>query len=253
MMKADADLKRLQNTLLSMAKETAKILERHEIPYMLAYGTLLGAVRHKGFIPWDDDFDFYLFDETYEKAMEFLRAELPHDMFLEDEISEPLYFHGYAHVKDLNSQVISELFPQDNSYSHKGIFLDLYRTKKMKKSAIENFRNEENKAYIERRWSKGLMTESEYERRIKNLLYDERNAKISFTVEDADVWGIITAYKIRWFEQSDVFPLKKYVFEDYEFYGPNDADSLLRKIYGDYMTLPPVEERRIHYSEIKFF
>jgi lipopolysaccharide cholinephosphotransferase len=97
------------------------------------------------------------------------------------------------------------------------------------------------------------MTESEYERRIKNLLYDERNAKISFTVEDADVWGIITAYKIRWFEQSDVFPLKKYVFEDYEFYGPNDADSLLRKIYGDYMTLPPVEERRIHYSEIKFF
>ena len=67
------DIKRVQERLLKMAKEIASILEDHDIPYQIAFGTLLGAVRHKGFIPWDDDFDFFLFDDSYEKAMEVLQ------------------------------------------------------------------------------------------------------------------------------------------------------------------------------------
>ena len=78
------DIKRVQNRLLEMGKVIADILERNNIPYMITFGTLLGAVRHGGFIPWDDDFDMFLFEDSYEKAMEVLSKELPMDMFLEN-------------------------------------------------------------------------------------------------------------------------------------------------------------------------
>ena len=128
---AEVEVKRVQETLLKMAKTIAGILEANDVPYMIAFGTLLGAVRHKGFIPWDDDFDFYLFDESYDKAIEILRDNLPKDMFLEDEKSEPLFFHAWAHVKDVYSIAECQEYPQDSLYQHKGISVDIYRTKKM--------------------------------------------------------------------------------------------------------------------------
>ena len=67
------DIRKVQQCLLRMAKEIAGVLEGNGIQYFIAYGTLLGAVRHQGFIPWDDDLDFYLFDDSYDRAIELLR------------------------------------------------------------------------------------------------------------------------------------------------------------------------------------
>ena len=79
--------RRVQLRLLEMAKSIRDILERHDIPYFITYGTLLGAVRHQGFIPWDDDFDFYLLAESYGQAMMVLNDELPDHLFLENEMA----------------------------------------------------------------------------------------------------------------------------------------------------------------------
>ena len=153
-MEIGSNVRKVQARLLEMAVKIAGILERNDVPYQIACGTLLGAVRHGGFIPWDDDFDLALFDDTYDRAIEILRSELPQDMFVEDEKSEPRYFHGWAHVKDLNSAAHCDLFPQDNLYSHHGLSVDLYRWKRMHSSCLLDWRMDELRKYLNRKLEK---------------------------------------------------------------------------------------------------
>ncbi len=243
------EIRKVQKRLLEMALSISQVLEKHNIPYFITYGTLLGAVRHKGFIPWDDDFDFYLFEDSYQEAMTVLRDELPDDMFLEDESSEPLYFHGWSHVKDMNSFVECELFPQDNSYSHHGISVDLYKISKVRKGCEDLHRLTEHIAYLERKKSKGFIGEDEFESKAEEL----RRKIGALDVETSeDRWTYLSVFVDR-FDEDDLFPLKKYEFEGVSFYGPNKAEVQLSRCYGDYMTLPPMDRRVPHYSKVVFY
>ncbi|MBQ4477168.1 MAG: GNAT family N-acetyltransferase [Bacteroidales bacterium] len=244
------DILRVQNCLLEMGNIIARVFEKHNIPYMITFGTLLGAVRHGGFIPWDDDFDFFLFDDTYEYAIEILRKELPDNLFLEDEKSEPLYFHGWAHVKDLNSEVYYEQFPQDNTYSHHGLSVDLFRCKKMKMSELCQYRKIQVEEYLQRKVLHRLISNEEYVKKLEFLttkIESEEKDTISSNTEI-----LAMAVPERYMEYKDVFPLKKYQFDKYLFYGPKDFDKILKHFYGDYMSLPKEENRIPHYSKVIF-
>lgn len=245
------DIKRVHKRLLEMAIAITDILDYHNIKYMIAFGTLLGAVRHRNFIPWDDDFDLYIFDNQYDTAIEYIRKELPNHMFLEDEKSEPLYFHGWAHVKDLNTRTECKEFLQDNLYTHHGLCIDLYRTYKMKFSELHDFLNEENRNYIERRKKNGTIQEEEYRKRIIQLEKD-MNSPNERIGDDSIVYTMITMYKTKYMRQEDVFPLKKYEFSGHSFYGPYNADAILKSLYGNYMELPPENKRISHYSSVLF-
>lgn len=241
------DIKRVQSRLLEMARNIANILESHEISYEIAFGTLLGAVRHRGFIPWDDDFDFFLFDDSYEKAMEILAKELPSDMFLENEKSEPNFFHAWAHIKDVNSICECDLYPQDASYSHHGISVDLYRIKKIRECDFADFRYEQAIAYIDRRKALGLIDTEDYEKRRKaSLLRKEKD----FRDSEREILAYPFDIGIQYIE--DVFPLKKYPFENTEFFGPQNAEHILQMRYGSFMELPKESDRRPHYGKVEF-
>lgn len=249
------DIKKIQQRLLEMAIAVRNILEEEKIPYFITYGTLLGAVRHKGFIPWDDDFDFYLFDETYDKAMEALRKKLPPNLFLEYYDSEPLYFHGWAHVKDLNSEVDYSQFPQDAVYKHHGISLDLYRTKKISVSEEPLYRAQKHLEYLERKKQHHLISDDEFISRtttLNTLITEQQVEHAVRKPSDKKIWAFHIIYNDR-LSDEDLFPLKKYEFEKELFYGPNNADVHLRQCYGDYMQLPPIEKRVPHYGKVNFF
>jgi len=244
------DIEKVQQRLTEMGKIIANILESNKIPYMITFGTLLGAVRHKGFIPWDDDFDFFLFDDTYDKAIEVLQKELPENIFLEDEKSEPLYFHGWAHIKDINTEVYCEQFPQDNLYAHHGLSVDLYRCKKMKLRDLCNFRKNEAEKYLHRKLVNKLISSEEYNLKLSTLLSkidDEEKESID---SEEEIYAM--AVQERFMKSNDIFPLIRYQFGNEEFYGPKNADGILKHFYGDYMSLPKKENRIPHYSKVIF-
>ncbi len=244
-----SNLKKAQNRLLEMGIEISKILDKHNIPYMLAYGTLLGAVRHKGFIPWDDDFDFFLFDDSYDSAIEFLRNELSSEFFLEDSKSEPLYFHAWAHIKDKYTEAYSVLFPQDNSYKHHGLSIDLYRIKLMQENKAYEYLIEENRKYLNNRLKNGLISKSEYDVRLEkakviNSNIDNNSNKLAYI--------LLNPYYCKKIYVDDIFPLKSLEFENFCFKVPNNYEKILSDIYGEFMNLPPEDKRHSHYDEVVF-
>ena len=242
------DIKRVQKRLLEMAKVIAKIFEDNNLPYQIAFGTLLGAVRHKGFIPWDDDFDFFLFEDDYPRAMELLKNNLPSDMFLEYKYSEEKYFHDWAHVKDINSTADCIHFPQDSLYTHKGISIDLYIMKRIQEKDFAQWRFKKGMEYINKRKSFGFISPEECQK--KEDFFKSRLEKEKSLTGNKELFAYSS--DVGYQEINNILPLKKYKFEDTEFYGPNNYDAVLKVEYGSYMELPPEKDRLPHYTNVVF-
>lgn len=244
------DVKQVQNRLLKMAVTVKTVLERESIPYFLSSGSLLGAVRHKGFIPWDDDLDFYLFSDTYEKALSALQNNLPDDMFLEYDVTEPKYFHDWAHVKCTKSLAYNALYPQDSCYTHKGLSIDLYKMTMMKRCDWPFFKHKKAIEYIDKRIKKGFIDEIEYAE--KKSVFDNQlqNHVKSLVLNDNLIFGSSVSRHI--FKYEDILPLTEIMFEGETFKAPHHPEDFLAEIYGNYMKLPPEEERKPHYSSVIF-
>lgn len=241
-----------------MGEIIASILDRNGIPYTMTYGTLIGAMRHQGFIPWDDDFDLMLFDEYYDAAIECLRKELPEDMFLEDAFSEPKFFHAWPRVRDLKTISKRQQFMHDDAYAHKGLTVDLYRIRRVRVDEILPLAKAEYIAYLERRKKAGVLNEADLSRHtsaINNMENKFDNNVIRYETPESmkrEVYSNIYHSTFWILHEIDYFfPLKKYQFEDAEFWGPNNGDIILRKYYGDYMTLPPVKKQIPHFFDVE--
>lgn len=245
------DINEIQGILLAMGKNICNILDKNNMPYIIAFGTLLGAVRHKGFIPWDDDFDIFLFEDTYDEAIRLLKKELSKNYFVEDSESEPLYFHSWAHIKDLSTIAVCEQFPQDNIYSHKGLSVDLYKLREMDESQVDLYRLKENKEYQTRKYKVGLITEEKYMSFLQEINTKIRQEELTIRndINGKKVFGMVLNERLIYYE--DVFPLVKYRFENEFFWGPHNYDNVLSQFYGDYMSLPSIDKRIPHYSQVE--
>ena len=242
-------LKRLQDIEFEMAVAIKDIFERNGIRYVIEYGSLLGAVRHGGFIPWDDDFDYVVFEEDYEKASEALRKELPEKYVLHDRESDPNYFYSFAKVRHLHSIAIEEGFTDNLKY--KGISIDLFngRIEKNNRYARRLF---VNKSHLKSHWEKAKGTKSIPELG-KAILYALKTGYIgglhAFTRKtdsfhkspDTDQYFIPLEYYL---------PLSTVEFNGVTFSAPHNPEYVLTDRYGDWTKYPDRISFHIRHVEI---
>lgn len=264
-MKYGVELKELQLEILNVLKDVIRVCDVHEIEYFIIGGTALGAIRHGGFIPWDDDIDIGMTRKNYEKFLSVAKTELNNDLFLqvfETERNTPFYFakirkngtkfiEFYCRNLNINQGVFIDIFPFDNipdskvkkkvQYIKTLILSNLFIAKTVKDLS------EEDKS-IRGKIKSNIRKIIHYMLKIipKKLIYELLNRELQkYNNEDTLNIGHIK-YPSLTIENSTLYPLKKIKFENLYLYAPNDCHSYLSSQYGDYSKLPPEESRHGH-------
>lgn len=234
-----------------------KWCREHNVKYYLGYGTLLGAVRHKAFIPWDDDIDIIMFREDYTEFIKQFNTACDGRYKCID-FENGTYYFPYAKVVDTRTVYSPEsIIPLDDLGIGIGIFpfdylenekVDrlLYGYAKMLRYSLYNNKSElslSGKNFLKlpiylfakcigwKRWSRIIRKRSE--KHFKEQRY-------CFTA------GGMAVNELLIFEKSMFEETVSVTFEGTEFPAPKDFDAVLSKTYGDYMQLPPVESRVAH-------
>lgn len=253
------DLRELQLCELEILKEFIRICDKHRLKYYLAWGTLLGAVRHQGFIPWDDDIDVCMFYEDYLKFKEICKTELHSDYVYEDREAHSDYFLYWAKLRKNNTTCMTR--SEKNLNIHWGVGIDIFPLVKMdkmegtmkKKAARAVLKFITNRPYLPY-GANGVS------KKIKRIIYtlipkvlDEKIIKKCFHVlnragKDAEfVWDFSEPVHRSSFPVSVFGDGKSLEFEGLKMNCPIDATSYLEKVYGDdYMVLPKVQDRVDH-------
>ena len=246
-------LRRQQMRMLDILIEVDKVCKRHDIPYWLSSGTLIGAVRHNGFIPWDDDLDIEMMRSDYLRLMAVLPQELPDWLALQNDETDPNYFYFYAKVRDRRSR-ISEYPNYDRCYKERGIYIDILP---MERHPIWLHRlTEFTFGHAYKIWR----TSTDDKRSMKQI-------RCIFAVNKRVVHPLCRAFCRLWPSRiitsgmglpfhnpryaDEIFPLTTHVFEGKEFPIPGNADAHLRHLFGNYMQLPDLERLAPHTTEIE--
>lgn len=272
----------LQSHLRKMYVDVEKVCVAHGLTMMIAYGNVIGALRHQGFIPWDDDIDLLMPREDYDKLINIYANELPsqYKIYAPNSKHGPIY--RFAKIVDTSTRFVTPYFDEKNEKS--GIFIDVF--------PLEF--SPSNKFLIKFRqlWSTALMliASTVDERNHKNFLYKKIICSTSIgkrTYMLRNFIGFIFSFKTAqsWFNMFDKFvhykndvsggyvipsegpkitnfiptdkslflPTKRMKFDDIEVFVPNQAEKYCDMEYGNWKKIPPVEQRWQHFiKEIRF-
>lgn len=266
-------LKHLQDVYLMMLKDFIKICDENQIEYFLDGGSALGAVRHQGFIPWDDDIDIILFRDEYERLIEILE-KLPQDKYeLLSSKNKKCYcrLHSQWNLKGTKTEAYYDM----NTDFTLGICLDIFVLDNIPNDGLRKKIFSIKQTLIRKLiWSYEITNSEAYisknkERLGKILKIIFKILRINFTkiikinnnfIEKyrnencKNVCNLSTTYELVSIPKNIFHPPKKVKFEDVEVNIPNDYDKYLKIIYGDnYMEIPPKEDRYNHiYNTVDF-
>ncbi len=254
-------LKEAQSIMLSILKEVHILSEKYGLTYFITDGTLLGAVRHKGFIPWDDDLDIAMPRNDYEIFKEVAKDELPKELFLQTVDTDPNYdLYNIPMKIRHNSSVLIEKGEEEKTY-HNGIYIDVFPLDRVPDTRLKHgiqknlskilinmkmnisFKDGMNIKSITRSLLQLIGKLIPY-RVVRKVLYS--TLKWSKRSKSSNLYYGVDLTWPNEFSEEEIFPLKLMEFEGEKFWAPKDFNSLLTKTYGDYMKLPKEEEREMH-------
>ena len=248
------DLRRHQLMMLDMLSEVDAICKKHGIKYMLFAGTALGAARHEGFIPWDDDMDVIMLRAEYEKFLISADNELDKEKyFLQKEFSDhwPMFFSKIR----MNGTACMEKFHPKDTKMHQGIYIDIF--------PCDNLADDKIRRKMQFAASKLVIANSLYRRGYltnstvkKIVMQASRLAPVkalrSFALNRGDdgsemlhsFFGASSKYGRSIYRREWMTELAETRFEGKIFPVSAHYDELLTALYGDWRRVPPPEERK---------
>lgn len=255
----NTSLKGIQKAIFEMLKEVDRICRKNNIKYSLDSGTLIGAIRHNGFVPWDDDGDVVMLRSEYEKFAEACKKDLnTKRFFLQDFDTDPEYRWGYAKLRYNNTLLLKK--GQEHCKWHQGIFIDIFIYDGVPDNhflrIIHSYAcyciRKGLYSVVGRKSADNLLIRSWYA-----LLYlIPRNVWVNliesiakFTGEDNHELACHMTYPCDFYGSK--FGMPRVSFNDFidkDFEGHmfkifKNYDAHLRCMYGDYMVLPPEDKR----------
>lgn len=255
MIDKEVDQVRLKSIELEMLKHFVEICNEYNLKYYLIGGTLLGAIRHKGFIPWDDDIDVGMPRTSYNMFLEIASQRLPEYLFLQTFSSDQEYPNCFAKIRDsrttfvetsmnrrmINHGVFIDIFPLDYYPERNRLFFKIKEFwLKIRVSCVSNSKAS-YKIRIAQMISK-LIFPSVEDAIVKRDGLIQSNGSSSLFTNFCGAWGEKEIVPVSWFgEGTDV------EFEGLRLKAPVEYDKYLKHMYGDYMTPPPVEKRKTHH------
>ena len=250
-------LGRLHKTLQEILDEIVRVCEENNLRYYLWAGTLIGAIRHKGFIPWDDDIDIAMPRADYDKFCEIYRGIQNTDYYMLDNIADKKYWLPYGKLCKKNTSFL------EKTGDDKGLFVDIFPLDKMRSGHMKMDMYRAKLHYmanivITRRLYPGswetpqgktlsvlcCLIPTEALRRFQHWILT-RAEKDS----NADTYCIMVAYSVIHKVINPVVAIDpgiKVTFEDAQYVVPSDYDTVLKHNYGNYMQIPPKEKQVTH-------
>ena len=251
----------LKSVEFEMLKFIDKVCKKEGLRYFLCGGTLLGAVRHQGFIPWDDDIDIFMPRPDYEKLIKLTKESEVYRLLSEVDDG---YYYNFGKLVDKRTLLVEQ---QVNPIDGMGIYIDIFPVDGMPESVSECDLHFKKLDEIRRKIN-GFSQERPHIR--KNLLAYLKswniyisNKKKSLSKEQADYKNAALLYEYDdsknvfvtggAYKKKDIFP-KTWLsdgtyleFEGKKFCVPAQYDKYLKQLYGDYMKLPPKEKQVTHH------
>ena len=259
------DHRKLQMVQISIVEDIDRICHENGLTYYMIGGTLLGAVRHNGFIPWDDDIDLVMYRSDYNKLINILQREYSEKYFVQTFYTDKQYtryiakirlngtkmVESYLEKNKAHSGIYVDIFPLDHTRKDDGLALKLrgkivrylfaYKSVKhdslVKKSGIKYFFSRIIK------WFTYLIPDVFINKLFDYVCSKDNSKKCDFTTNFASHFK----WKKQMFRNEIFGEGCKLEFEGHMFNAPSEYLTILRRLYGEnFMQLPPEEKRETH-------
>ncbi len=257
-------VRQAQLRMLELLEAIDAICQRHKLCWFLAYGTLLGAVRHQGFIPWDDDCDIFMPRADYEAFAKLAATELPANMFLQTRETEPSYKRKINKVRLRGTKLVEFDEGEDEPYCQ-GIFVDIFVGDYYPAWLLPLIKL--SGCLHTLRWNRKRYAKGSFKRHLYGLA-------IALPACFLEITKFIFVQLSKIYRMNDTLPYmgkearqctpeavhptaawfpprRDLPFEGRYFPVPNDCHTMLQTLFGDYMTPPPPENRLTHAKKIE--
>lgn len=272
-MTKQTNIEKLHEADMAIVKEVINICDRNSLMYYMLGGTMLGAIRHKGFIPWDDDIDLGMPRKDYEKFLEIAPKELSGRMRIVNYKTDSDYHYYITRIQDVETKVIEVRYEKEGKFTHVSIDIfpldgtpnncfirRLYCFRLMMHRAMmslhykDGIDRERKRGFVEKAMlatlrilpTDRMFNAYRQKEKVDKILKRYDMCKSDFTGNMMGAYRTKELIPTVWYG-SNTF----YEFEGIMMRGITEYDKYLSRLYGDYMRLPPEDSRKVHFRIIE--